>query len=100
MLSATRRRPPLLEVADRDAFRALVTLCFRRSSTPIRRILPGRVVTAVARSAGFSPDACAVEIGVDAWVDLFRAVGMPGERTSPIAPSSEGAPFDAAPPSA
>jgi 23S rRNA (adenine-N6)-dimethyltransferase len=77
MLRISRRNPALLPPVERPAFIRMLRAGFRRSSTPVRRSLPGLTHAAwrrLARERGLPFGATATELDVFDWVELLRVV--------------------------
>ena len=73
VLRATRRREPLVPLADAAAYEALLRRAFA-ARAPLDRILPRGVVHRVARELGFDPRAAARDLDARHWAELYAAV--------------------------
>jgi len=73
VLRATRRREPLVPLADAAAYEALLRRAFA-ARAPLDRILPRGVVHRVARELGFDPHAAARDLDARQWAELYAAV--------------------------
>jgi 23S rRNA (adenine-N6)-dimethyltransferase len=79
VLVARRRRPPLVPVADRRRFAALVQAGFRHPGLPLRRTLVPpfsyRQLRRLARDLGFPLDAAPADLDAAQWAGLHAFLG-------------------------
>jgi 23S rRNA (adenine-N6)-dimethyltransferase len=79
VLVARRRRPPLVPVADRRRFAALVQAGFRHPGLPLRRTLVPpfsyRQLRRLARDLGFPLDAAPADLDATQWAGLHAFLG-------------------------
>jgi 16S rRNA A1518/A1519 N6-dimethyltransferase RsmA/KsgA/DIM1 with predicted DNA glycosylase/AP lyase activity len=76
LLAARRRGRPLVAPSERVAFEAFVRTGFGRgrrdARTNLRGLMPEGALLGALRSRGFAKDALPSELGMEAWVELFR----------------------------
>ncbi|HEX2374654.1 MAG TPA: rRNA adenine dimethyltransferase family protein [Actinomycetota bacterium] len=86
VLVARRRRPPLVPVADRRRFAALVQAAFRHPGLPLRRSLVPPLtypqLRRLARDLGFALDARPADLDAVQWAGLHALLDgeRPGKR--------------------
>jgi hypothetical protein len=86
VLVARRRRPPLVPVADRRRFAALVQAAFRHPGLPLRRSLVPPLtypqLRRLARDLGFALDARPADLDAVQWAGLHALLdgGRSGKR--------------------
>lgn len=85
LLRAVRRPEPLVPVAQAGEFEALLRRAFA-ARAPLDRILPRRLVHAVAHRHGFDPRAQARDLDVRQWSALYAAVRPASSRPRGSAP--------------
>jgi len=73
VLRATRRRDPLVPLAQAARYEALLRRAFA-AQAPLHRILPRRLVARVALEQGFDPHAHARDLDARQWSELHRAL--------------------------
>jgi 23S rRNA (adenine-N6)-dimethyltransferase len=89
-LVGVRRRRPLISTADRASFERLVRRCFERAGEPVSRTL--RLSRSTWQEAEVDPSARAVDLTVERWVSLHRAMwrGASGGSHQPERGSKRG----------
>jgi 23S rRNA (adenine-N6)-dimethyltransferase len=74
VLRATRRREPLVPLADAGTYEALLKRAFA-AQVSLDRLLPRRLVRRTALEHGFDPHATARDLDARQWSALYRAAG-------------------------
>jgi 23S rRNA (adenine-N6)-dimethyltransferase len=92
LLLLERRVPPLLPLAERDAYLALLRTAFARPQLPLRRSLAGplgpQALKRLARERGLSGDARPWQLQAADWAALYRLAARPRSASTSLSDSS------------